>query len=224
MSIVSQSGNTRNYGRHKEALDLLSSGRPMDAIKILVELTQADPTNHFVCIDMGYALVKMGMFDKAVIAARQAIELDSNSIEAFILLATAHTSGGDYKDANVALFRTIDLLRNPFREEEEFLKLNCPKPLVIADQSAVFIDFSIEGDANNLSLKSVTQDRKSEHILKIAISGAVSLICDTGYEQTGKGEIDKKRLLQCLPPEQAAVVNIFPYNKFGYVLFKKIDK
>jgi len=221
MSIVSQSRNSRLYGKHKEALDKLSSGLVKDAISILVELATADPTNGFVCMDMGYALVKMGMYDKAVVAARQAIELDSTSVEAFLLLATTLTRKGDLAGANVALLRAIDLLRNPYRTEEEYLNEKHPRPLVIAEQCAIFIDFTMEGDINNLSFKSLSPYKNGDFILKIALAGNVTFSCDAGYTQVGGGQIEKERLIACVQPELANVVKIFTFAKFGYFIFQR---
>jgi tetratricopeptide (TPR) repeat protein len=222
MSIVSQLGNSRLYGRHKEALDKLSAGLPKDALSILVDLVQADPTNGYLCIDMGTVLMRVGMYDKAVIVARQAIELDSTNTEAFLLLASALTAKGDFKGANVALLRTIDLLRNPYRNEEALLKENALRPLVLGKEHALFIDFTMDGTLGDLSIKSVTLDRKATYVFKMVVSGNVELSPDVGYGQAESGEIEKNRILPCLPPELGNVVKIFPTDKFAYTIFKKI--
>jgi tetratricopeptide (TPR) repeat protein len=224
MSIVTQIGNTRLYGRHKEALDLLSSGNARDAIQILLELADADPNNHLVCLDIGKTVLKMGMADQAIVAARQAIELDSTSVEAFMLLAQALEIKGDIKDANVALARAVDILRSPFCSDEDFLKAEDakPKPLIIADQSAIFMKFDIEGDVSSLSLKSLSTEKGSAHILHITISGEPRTQADNGYQIEAEGDLKRDMLLQSLPQEVANAVKIFPAGSFSYTISRKI--
>jgi tetratricopeptide (TPR) repeat protein len=223
MSIVSQIGNTRLYGKHKEALDLLSSGNAKDAILILLDLADADPNNHLICLDIGKTVLKMGMTDQAIVAARQAIELDSTSVEAFMLLAQALDLKGDLRDANVALARAVDILRSPFCSEEDFLKIEAssPIPLIIADQSAIFTKFDIEGDVSRLSLKSPSTDSGTAHVLRITISGEPRTEADNGYHSEAEGEVKRARLLQSLPLAVAGIVKIFPAESFRYTIFRK---
>jgi tetratricopeptide (TPR) repeat protein len=193
MSIVSQVGNTRLYGKHKEALDLLASGNAQNAILILLDLAEADPNNSLVCVDIGKTVLKLGMNDQAIVAARQAIELDSTSVEAFLLLAHALEAKGEYKEAGVALGRAVEILRSPFRSEEDLLKEDAaaPKPLVIVDQGAIFITFEIEGDVSRLSIKSVSLYKTSAYILRITISGEPRTEVDAGYEVAAQGELPR---------------------------------
>jgi tetratricopeptide (TPR) repeat protein len=212
------------YGRHKEALDLLAIGKAQEAILILLDLAEADPNNSLVCIDIGRTVLKLGMNDQAIVAARQAIELDSTSVEAFLLLAHALEAKGEYKGANVALARAVEILRSPFRSEDDLLKADAaaPKPLVIVDQGAIFISFVIEGDISRMSIKAVSPYKNSAYILRITISGEPRTEVDDGYEVAANGELPRERLLQSLPSDIINAVKIFPAEVFGYTIFSKI--
>ncbi|HNX04012.1 MAG TPA: hypothetical protein PKI32_00835 [Opitutales bacterium] len=223
MSIVSQAGNTRLSGRHKEALDLLASGNVRDALLILLELADADPDNHYVCLDLGEVVLRLGMNDQAVIAARRAIEMDTTDPDGFVLLARAQEACGQFHDAYVAMSRAVDVLRNPYRSPEALPNEEVVPPLVIADPQAIFLDFEIVGDADNLSLRSTCKVRGESTIISLTLSGADPQP-PANSEVVGSGELEKAKLLRCLPAKHASVVGIFPPGSFRYTLFKTQSK
>ena len=224
MSISSQPGNSRFTGRHKEALDLMAQGMVRDAVLILVDLADADPNNHFVCVDLGRAVLKMGLVDQAVMAARQAIELDSRSVEAFQLLAEAQEVAGNFKDANVALRRAIDILRDPGLSEEDLLKERVPLPIVFPEKEAIFILFELAGDVTSLAINSTTQDKKSAFVLHLDIAGGGQPFEKAGYEVDESGSMPRDKVLGALPDDVLPVVKIFPAAEFNYTLLRKVEK
>jgi len=92
-------------GRHKEAVELLQAGRAKEAAVMLADLAGADPFNANICVDLGRALMALDMADQAIIAARQAVELDDRNVGAFMLLAQAFERKGLAVEASQALRR-----------------------------------------------------------------------------------------------------------------------
>ena len=223
MSIVTQAENTRLFGRHKDALDLLSAGKVKEALTILVDLADEQPCNSYVCLDLGNVVLRMGMADQAVVAAQRAIELDSTSVEAFLLLAKAQENRGNLKDSIVALAHAVDMLRNPHLNEADLAKEELPPPLVFTDYTAIFMDFEIAGDVSNLTLKSTTKDKNKTFSIFIAISGDGPTKELKKHSVVESGKLLKERVLKSLPKTLATAVGIFPSTDFSYTLFKKTE-
>jgi len=220
MSIVSQTCNTRLFGRHKEALDLLSAGRLTDALLILLELADADSTNHFVCLDLGEVVLRLGMADQAIVAARRAIELDSADSDGFVLLARALEAKGEIRDALVAMARAVDILRDPYRSAEDVAKEKLVAPLVLSNPPLAFCDFEILGNATNLALASTSSAAGVSTTIRVLLSGALPEP-PAGQEEIGKGELDKTRFCACLPEKLASIPGLFPQESFAYSLYRK---
>jgi len=219
MSIFSQVGYSRLYGKHKEALDLFSAGKNKEAILMLLDLADAEPTNALVCIDIGRTVLAMGMPEQAVIAARQAIDLDETNTEALMLLASALEKKGDAGEALVALRRVIELQNDPQRTVEDIEKEKVEFPLTVPEYGASFLTFNTLGDCTNFTLKSVTEDKNKAAIIYIAIAGEGTDDKHDGYSFALEGEFTRERLLKSLPADIAASVNLFPADTFKYKLF-----
>ena len=223
MSIVSQPGNTRLTGRHKEALDLLSSGNVRDALLILLELADAEPNNHYVCMDLGEVVLRLGMFEQAVVAARRAIEMDTTDPDGFALLARALDANGQGHEAYVAMSRAVDILRNPFRDPEDLTKEEVVPPLVFSTPPAIFVDFELSGDVAALSLKSTFRTREIHTTILLALSGPEPAAPENA-EVVATGEIEKARLVRSLPAKLASVPGIFPQGTFRYLIYRTQGK
>jgi tetratricopeptide (TPR) repeat protein len=220
MSIVSQTCNTRLFGRHKEALDLFSAGRLKDALLILLELADAENDNHFVCLDLGEVVLRLGMADQAVVAARRAIELDSADSDGFILLARALDAKGEPRDALVAMARAVDILRDPYRSAEDVAKEKLVPPLVLSNPPLAFCDFETLGNAANLALASTSSAAGVSTTIRILLSGALPE-APSGLEEIGTGTLEKSRLVISLPEKLAAIPGLFPQESFSYSLYRK---
>jgi tetratricopeptide (TPR) repeat protein len=220
MSIVSQTCNTRLFGRHKEALDLFSAGNLKDALLILLELADAEPTNHFVCLDLGEVVLRLGMADQAVVAARRAIELDSADCDGFILLSRALDAKGQLRDALVAMARAVDILRDPYRSAEDVAREKLVPPLVLSKPPLAFYNFEILGNAANLALASTSSAAGVSTTIRILLSGALPE-APSGMEEIAAGNVDKSRLCACLPEKQASIPGLFPQESFSYSIYRK---
>lgn len=219
MSIFSQVGYSRLFGKHKEALDLFAAGQTKEAIYLLLDLAEAEPTNALVCIDLGRTVLAMGMPEQAVVAARQALELDETSTEALMLLASALEKQGCPKEALVALRRVIELQNDPQRTVEDIEKEKIKFPLTVPEYGASFLTFKMLGDSSNFTLKSVTDDKGKSEIIYIAISGDGTDDKHDGYSEVFCGEFSRERLLKSLPDEIAATVKLFPGDSFKFKLY-----
>ena len=221
MSIFSQDEHSRLFGKHKEALDLFAEGKSREAIMILLDLAEADPCNALVCVDIGRAVLAMGMTDQAVVAARQALELDETNVEALNLLADALEKRGEYQEAMTALRRVIDLAKEPQETPEDLAKEKAPTPLTVPDFGAVFINFKMLGDASNLTLKSVSEGKSRDNIIYITISGEGTEDAHAEYVEASAGEYSRERLLKSLPEDIASAVALFPGDTFKYKYCRK---
>lgn len=221
MNLVSQQYSTRLQGRHKEALDLFNENKVREAILILADLADEQPANHYICHDLGKAVLAAGMFDQAILAFRQAIELDDTDHESLVMLAKAFELKGDYSDAVVVLNRAVDLLENPGRGEDALEKNANFIPLVFPEQGAVFAVFKQVGNALNLVLTSETRDKMRKFAIRIRISGDVPFEPREGYKEISSGELPRSELLDHLEENVANVVRIFPSETFAYSLLQK---
>jgi hypothetical protein len=219
MSIFSQVGNSRLFGKHKEALDLFAAGKVRDAILILVDLAEAEPTNALVCVDLGKTVLAMGMADQAVIAARQAIDLDETNTEALMLLASALEKTGDCAGANVVLRRVIELQNDPQKTIEDVEKEKILLPLTVPEYGSSFLSFTILGDSTNFTLKSTTEDKLKAEQIYITIAGEGTEDKHDGYSEAFDGEFTRERLLKSLPENIVSFVKLFPGDTFKYKLF-----
>lgn len=219
MGILSQSAAQNCAGSRREAAELLSKGMAREAALMLADLVDANPFDAGICTDLGKAVMVLGMADQAIVAARRAVELDSSNVEAFVLLSHALESKGEVGDAFQALRRAFDIVRNPLAPPEDFCKKEAPMPLVIAEFSAVFIDFELRGDHANLSLYSKSGDRN--FILQILVRGALPPMGEAGYEVVSRGRMPGLRVIDSLPEKIATAVRLFPTGQFEYILHKK---
>jgi|GEM_PF-6899153 len=219
MGIITEAGRRTVSGRHKEALDLLEKGNVRDAVVLLADLAESDPLNPDICVDLGKAVMILGMVDQAVIAARQAIELDSMNQDAFMLLAHALEAKGEYADACQALRRALDMRRNPLAPIKELEGEKVPLPLSIPEYGAIFIDFEILGDSQNLSLQSTSGCKK--YRINMAIAGNAPVAVDDAFDFLAKGSLPRERVLQSLPDNLSTAISLFASSSFDYTLQKK---
>lgn len=219
MSIFSQVGHSRLFGKHKEALDLFSAGKTREAILMLLDLAEAEPTNALVCIDIGRTVMAMGLPDQAVVAARQALELDETNTEALMLLASALEKSGKPEEGLVVLRRVIELQNDPQRTIEDIENEKVLHPLTVPEYGVVFLSFSMLGDCTNLTLKSCTSDKAKSELIYITIAGEGTEDKHDGYTEIFAGSFTRERLLKSLPDDIAATVGLFPGENFAFRLF-----
>ncbi|MFA5256858.1 MAG: tetratricopeptide repeat protein [Opitutales bacterium] len=219
MGIISQVGRKAPTGRHKEAIELLEAGRAREAVMMLADLADADPFNPYICVDLGKSVLVLGMVEQAIVAARQAVELDGLNMEAFMLLAQALESKGEMAEACQALRRALDLVRNPMPPLTELEGEKVPLPLSFAEHGAVFMNFEVSGDGANLHLKSLSSDGK--FCVDVRITGDTAASDLDGFSILTEGLLPQERLLQCLPEKFAFAVGLFPASTYPFTLQKK---
>jgi Flp pilus assembly protein TadD len=65
---------------------LLAVGRNVEAIGKLADAADQDPEHVGFALDLGDAVLRVGLNEQALVIARRAIELDPQSVDAFLLL------------------------------------------------------------------------------------------------------------------------------------------
>jgi hypothetical protein len=165
-------------------------------------------------------VLRLGMSEQAVVAARRAVELDSTDCDGFILLSRALDAQGETRDALVAMARAVDILRDPFRSAEAVEKEKLIPPLAFSRPPLVFTDFETIGDAANFSLSSTCAVAGVTTVIRIVLSGTEPA-APSGMESIGGGEIEKSGLSVSVPEKIAAVVAIFPQETLRYSLYRK---
>ncbi len=219
MAIQSRAGSAIIDEQRREAMSMLASGLAREAVLKLADLADKEPFNATLCLDMGKALLVLGMEEQAIVAARHAIELDSGSVEAFALLARIHEGRGQYQEAAVALRRALDIRMNPLPGPADLLKTNVPFPVIFPELGLIFLDFELDGDCENLTLFSDTADEK--HRLRLSIKGMGELPAPGDGELVERGAMSRVRIAQALDEKAAAILAIFPGEQFPYALCRR---
>lgn len=202
--------------KHQFGRAMLALGRAGDAATALVEATDAAPDNAACTLDLCRAIMALGMDEQAVIVARRAVELDPLSEEAFLMLARVLERTDALGDALQALYRCVDILRNPLpaatdpRDEPQL------PPLHVGEGTILFLDYEAQGGAYDLCITSTAPAGAHRVVIKIA-DGATTWIA--GSTPLDKGTVPRERLLRCLPPMLAAKVELYPGDAFDYALY-----
>ncbi|HET7126629.1 MAG TPA: tetratricopeptide repeat protein, partial [Lysobacter sp.] len=102
----------RVVGDHPRALHVLAMARvrqgdDQSAVGILGPLARACPRWAQAQADLGAALARLGRFDEAIVALRQATTLQPDSNDAWLALADALHAGGDAAGADAAYLRHV---------------------------------------------------------------------------------------------------------------------
>ena len=219
MAIVAKRERAPKCAEHREALTMLANGKVRDAVLKLASLTEKEPFNAQLCVDMGKGLLLLGMNDQAIIAARHAIELDSMNVEAFSLLASALDNQGEYAQAEQALRRALDICINGEAPLPDLEKEPMPIPLTASDCAAIFMDFSLLGDCENLALRSI--DSGKEYRLTLRVRGVLPTDGDEKWTLVREGTYERSRVISALDEKTATAVQLFPAEQFPYILEKK---
>ena len=92
------------------ATQLLSGGRPADAIPLLRKAAQLQPSNPMIVHDLGLACLEVGSIPDAISAFRQALLINPSDADSHFRLGIALESLGDMGGAIVSYDRATEIL------------------------------------------------------------------------------------------------------------------
>ncbi|MDD4575187.1 MAG: tetratricopeptide repeat protein [Bacteroidales bacterium] len=102
----------------------LWSGQTEEALKLLQQIKEKEPTNHVVYFNIGTVLNEIGNFDEAIIAFERAIELKPDYFDALFNFGTM------YFNKFLSIREEADKLG--FSEQDKFEKLNAQAQEILA--------------------------------------------------------------------------------------------
>lgn len=102
----------------------LWSGQTEEALNLLQQIKEKEPTNHVVFFNIGTVLNEIGNFDEAIIAFERAIELEPNYFDALFNFGTMYF--------NKFLSIREEAEKLDFSEQEKFEKLNTQAQEILA--------------------------------------------------------------------------------------------
>lgn len=94
----------------RRAQQLLSAGRPAEAIPSLQRAALLDPQNTLIQHDLGLAYLEIGRLEESIAAFRQAVDRDPRYADAFFRLGIALEKSGRAHDAIIAYDKATALL------------------------------------------------------------------------------------------------------------------
>jgi tetratricopeptide (TPR) repeat protein len=92
------------------AMELLTAGRPADAIAPLRDAALLEPSNAIIQHDLGLACLEVGLISDAIAALRQAVASDPGYADSYFRMGIALETLGDTNGAIVAYDRATQLL------------------------------------------------------------------------------------------------------------------
>jgi len=97
----------------KMAMTYLSSGSPMQGIKMLREVLVADPRNELALFNMGMLSIQSGQYDKAVERLEELVKINPNHTQGHLLLGIAWMNSGEKTKAKEQFERVKQLDKDP---------------------------------------------------------------------------------------------------------------
>lgn len=95
------------------AMTYLSSGTPMQGIRLLREVLQADPRNEFALFNMGMLSIQSGQYDRAIERLIELVAVNPDHIQGQLLLGVAYLNKGMSKEARGQFERVKKMSNDP---------------------------------------------------------------------------------------------------------------